>query len=209
MAWNHYKSGLNYLGPEPNFQLVQKLTFKGVKLVQNLTSLHIIYIYIYIYVGVYFYMLLCSISGVFSRVQRCSPFFASWCNHFQTQKSCCHPVKPSFLTQLSLEMTNWSLSSNAFKNGALMLHNIGTPLLIAYRHPTQLFPMFRALSALSWKPRNPYFCRVLVPRYPFRHDPPNTCRRIFPSQKNISGRMENVNSRGSLVLKKNLKPLSL
>ena len=53
--------------------------------------------------------------------------FGSWCNHFQTPNRV-PPVKPFFSDKLSLEVTNWSLSSNAFKNGAFMLRNIGTPL---------------------------------------------------------------------------------
>ena len=161
-------------------------------------------IYRSIYIYIYIYMLLCSISGcpfLSLRVQNCSPFrllmqpfwnpknrVFPWWNYVVRHKFC-------------LEMMTCRLSSNAFKNGRLMLRNIGSPLSNAYRHPMFeriYFPCFKPFLAQASKPRNPYFfCSVFEAKQLFYQNPPNMCSRIFPSQKNE--KMKNLNSHGSLL----------
>ena len=159
------------------YNLDQFLTYKTPNLgpVFNFTA------YIYIMPppkknDIYIYVVVFNFWVFFLRVQKCSLFFASWCNRFQTKK----PVLPRWnlfiRTKLALENQTCGLSSNAFKNGALMLRNIGTPFSNS-RHPIFErinFPCFRPRLLFPSQPRNPYFCSVFHVKQPFCEDPPKS-----------------------------------
>ena len=79
--------------------------------------------------------------------------------------------------KLSLEMTTCCLSSNAFKNGVLMLRNIGSPLSNAYRNPIferLYFCVLFHLLSFVLKVLNPYFCSVFVDEQPLLFRTPQT-----------------------------------
>ena len=147
--------------------------------------------YIYIYICIYMYAVVFNfgVLFVYLRVQKCSRFLPHHSTSLKPKKRVFPRWNLFIRRKVSLEIPTCSLSSNAFKNGALMLRNIGTPLSNASRHPIFErinFPCFRPCLLFSSQPRNPYFCSVFHVKEPFRQDPPNACSCIISSQKNIN-----------------------
>ena len=87
------------------------------------------------------------------------PFFCFLMQPFWNKKKSVFPRWNLFIRcKVSLEIPTSSLSSNAFKSGALMLRNIGTPLSNASTHPIFEcinFPCFWPFVLLSSQPRKP------------------------------------------------------
>ena len=149
----------------------------------------IIYIYIYILAVVFNFGALFLIL----RVQKCSFFLLTDATTFK-QKKRVFPLWNLFIrTKLALENQTCGLSSNAFKNGALMSRNIGTPFSNASRHPIFErinFSCFRPRELFPSQPRNPYFCSGFHVKQPFREDPQKACSCIISSQENVKKKSE-------------------
>ena len=155
---------------------------------------------------IYIYMLLCSISGRFfwgggSRMR----FFFSWrTNVRKSPKNVFSPVKTTHLWAPKQRHLHLGLSSNAFKNGALTLRNISTPLLNGHaRAILECFnsPSFHALFLKPQNPWNPYFCSVSW-RFCgcFWPPPPKPTTRICSPHNRITAKVRFVNKVGALLV---------
>ena len=105
--------------------------------------------------------------------------------------------------KLGLKMTTFRRTSNAFKNGVLMLRNISTPFLNAYmrlileRYLIRYFCPFLA----TLKSAKPLFYSVLLPCQGSFADPPNRAPAYFPDHNKITN-MNFVNKGGELFVGK-------
>ena len=150
-----------------------------------------LFVYIYTYIHIHIYAVVFNFGALFFilRVQKCSFFSVAWCHHLQTKKRVFPRRNLLIRTKLGLEKQTCGLSSNAFKNGALPPHNIGTPFSNASRHPIFErinFPCFRPRVLFPSQPRNPYFCSVFHVKQAFPEDPQKACICIISSQENIT-----------------------
>ena len=95
------------------------------------------------------------------------------------------------------------LSSNACKNGALMLRNISTPLLNGYTRAIlerlNSFS-FHALFLKPQNPWNPYFCSVSWRFCGCFWPPPKPTTRIFSPHHRITAKVRFVNKVGALFV---------
>ena len=154
---------------------------------------------------VYIYILLCSISGRFffaNRFKNARFFSCTW-NEWKWQKPFLPPAKgKQFSGQQPLNV-HLGLSSNAFKNGALMLRNISTPLLNGYtRAILERFnsPSLHALFLKPQNPWNPYFCSVSWRFCGCFWPPPKPTTRIFSPHNRITAKVRFVNKVGALFV---------
>ena len=128
-------------------------------------SLQHIDIYIYFFFAFLYNCCCVQFRGVFLRSKMLPIWAASWLQFLATKTALSSSVRQFLRLKRTPTMTTCRRTSNAFKNGALMSCNIGSPFSNACTHPNferiycRSFLLLRRLTLISSKP---YSSRVFL-----------------------------------------------